>query len=416
MRLFEFLRDYLLSQDAMLAVAAVAVIGIGWVWRTSTWITLHKAIVTLEVVLFATCLVYTVWVYSKEIPKPSVRIEDITRDPPLIGKPATLSLHYMNDSTTSLDVVHCYVLAMYPNLPTEMEKEIEREEQLWNSVSKGACEQRIVPTAVPPGMNIMVPLRQSVLEKTHVEKLKNDKPSALYFAGMIKFSDPSGDSARVEFCGFFIADSRSQTICKKHNGYQLIIMKEPEVNQWLPLLLAFNFIVLVASAGWAHAHRLLPSHEPLHVSKLRLEFRNGDNRFLVKSSHTDHLSTGMKYSGLIAVHNDSVNPIDQVRIVIDGIFPSRFGTRNFIVKRDATDGVVISIAPRDRQFIPIFEFFDAPPFHNECLLHVACEVANPGTGEEFLLKMRVTGRTIPEPARISLRFGFHNDEFFMQQR
>lgn len=151
------------------------------------------------------------------------------------------------------------------------------------------------------------------------------------------------------------------------------------------------------------------------TSNLRLEFREGNTQFLHREPHHVHLSAGTKYSGLIAVHNDSVNPSDQVRIVIDGIFPSRFGTRNFAVKCDAPDGIVISIAPRDRQFIALFEFFDAPPFHNECLLHVACEVANPGTGEEFLMKVRVTGRTVSEPARIMLRFGFRDDEFFMRQ-
>ena len=151
------------------------------------------------------------------------------------------------------------------------------------------------------------------------------------------------------------------------------------------------------------------------LPKLRLEFRESNTQFLRKEWHQEHLSQGWKYTGLIAVRNEAGKSIDQVRIAIGGIFPSRQGTRNFAVKRHAPDGIILnSIAPRDHQFVTLFELFDAPPFHNACILHVACEDENPGVGEEFRVKIRATGRDVGDPARIQIRFGFRNEQFFME--
>jgi len=162
----------------------------------------------------------------------------------------------------------------------------------------------------------------------------------------------------------------------------------------------------------AYVKYTVPGTFQATVPKLRLEFRENDNRFLRREAHHSTHSTGKKYTGSIAVFNESPESVDQVRIVIGSIFPTQQGARNFNVISKAQLGTGISIAPQDRQFITLFEFTE---ISNDCLLRVECEVAIPGAGEEFLMKVRATGRNVSEPERITLRFGFRNGEFFLNK-
>lgn len=187
---------------------------------------------------------------------------------------------------------------------------------------------------------------------------------------------------------------------------------------WVNLLLfvALFFSVESGFKTWRKAADRLRTIEE-SSPRLRLDFRENDTRYLHHEAANEHLSQGIVYTGYVHLLNEteSCETIKNVRLFIKDIIPFQHDKRKFKITRRHFLDSAVDLNAGLHQPIMLFRFFDAPPARDECKLEVPCYGMTDPVGSEFLMKVVATGDGVKEPARIEIRFGFLDENFFMSQ-
>lgn len=184
----------------------------------------------------------------------------------------------------------------------------------------------------------------------------------------------------------------------------------------LLLILALLFSLESGFRTWSKVADRLATIEDT-TPRLRLEFREGDSRFLNCLSDPLNFGIGDLFTGSVRVHNETRNraSVHELNVYIEDIVPIATRERLIRVVHRFVDNSLSTVNAGAPHFIPVLHFPNVP-HHDECLLLLRCNLQQPCVGTEFLMKVWATGRDMMDPARIVIRFGIRDNSFFMEER
>jgi hypothetical protein len=179
------------------------------------------------------------------------------------------------------------------------------------------------------------------------------------------------------------------------------------LERWITLSL-FLLLVVFIEAGYQigkqrqkEIDRLYRSIQSGSEPKIDVVFREHDKRYLVTEGKLPH----KKHIALVSLHNTIGVSIDDVNVACDGVVPVRFGNNSILLRPMVGSSHATPLDPEADRFVRVLAYNNCFPEDDyfDVLVHSPAPQADI-RGEEFLMKVKVTGRNT-KATRIKLRFG-----------
>jgi hypothetical protein len=154
---------------------------------------------------------------SKQVIAPA-RITSMERTAYHAGAPIMANLYIKNETTQPITMVGKSRFVISTGLPSKMQDLRKVEEEHWAAFKQWATSSDHIELTIPPLKEIITTLKGPSLTEQHVSLLNGNGNAAVYFMGIVTYTEPNGNSVTEEFCGFFTADPpRLMMLCAKHN-------------------------------------------------------------------------------------------------------------------------------------------------------------------------------------------------------